>query len=113
VSLTPGTRGFFSRQKLSAMRPGAYLVNTSRGELVDEAALLHALVSGRLAGAALDVLTDEDQAGMAGNPLVGYASENRNLILTPHMGGCTQESIEKTELFLAERLADLLAEKSA
>jgi D-3-phosphoglycerate dehydrogenase len=108
ASLTPETRGFFGKPEFAAMRPGAWLVNTARGELVEEAALLEALESGRLAGAALDVLSGEDAGGMGQHPLVQYARRNANLLITPHLGGCTAESMEKTERFLAEKLVALL-----
>jgi len=109
VNLSEATRGFFGRHAFARMKPGAWFINTSRGELVDEPALLEALRSGRLAGAALDVLCDESVQGMGHHPLVAYARTHHNLIMTPHIGGCTLESMEKTELFLAERLLTLLA----
>ena len=108
ASLTAETRGFFGRREFAAMKLGAWFLNTARGELVDEAALLEALESGRLAGAALDVLAGEDAGGMGQHPLVRYAREHRNLLITPHLGGCTTESMEKTERFLAEKLVALL-----
>lgn len=108
AGLTAETRGFFGRREFGAMKPGAWFLNTARGELVDEAALLEALESGRLAGAALDVLAGEDAGGMGHHPLVRYAREHRNLLITPHLGGCTTESMEKTERFLAEKLVALL-----
>jgi D-3-phosphoglycerate dehydrogenase / 2-oxoglutarate reductase len=109
VSMCDETRGFFGREQLALMKPGAWFVNTSRGELVDEIALLEALESGRLAGAAVDVLGDEDPAGMLSHPLVGYARAHDNLLIAPHIGGCTVESTEKTELFLARKLAPVAA----
>jgi D-3-phosphoglycerate dehydrogenase len=107
VSLTERTRGFFGEEQFAAMKPGAWFVNTARGELVDEAALLRALSSGRLAGAALDVLCDEN-SGIAQNLLVDYSRTHEHLLITPHIGGCTFESMEKTEVFLAGRLSALL-----
>jgi D-3-phosphoglycerate dehydrogenase len=104
VNLCDETRGFFGRQQFAVMKPDVWFINTSRGELVDESALLDALRSGRLAGAALDVLCEERSESMKGHPLVAYAHEHDNLIITPHIGGCTVESMEKTELFLAEKL---------
>ena len=86
------------------MKPGAYFINTSRGELIDEGALLERLASGSIAGAALDVLSNEDSSGMAGHPLVEYARRHNNLIITPHIGGCTVESMGKTERFMAQEL---------
>ena len=60
----------------------------------------------RLAGAALDVLYGEPE--ISGNALVEYAQQNRNLLITPHIGGCTYESFEKTEHFIANKLLDQL-----
>ena len=108
VNLCDETQGFFGREQFAMMKRGAWFINTSRGELVDEQALLDALYSERLAGAALDVLCDESAAGMADHPAVAYARVHDNLIITPHLGGCTVESMAKTECFLAERLLPFL-----
>jgi D-3-phosphoglycerate dehydrogenase len=108
VSLSDQTTGFFGEREFKRMRAGAWFINTSRGELVDEKALLHALASDRLAGAALDVISHENSAGMSGHPLVTYARTHRNLLITPHIGGCTAESMEKTEIFLADKVAAAL-----
>jgi D-3-phosphoglycerate dehydrogenase len=113
VNLCDDTYGFFGREQFLAMQPGSWFINTSRGELIDEAALLDALQSRRLAGAALDVLCQEDASGMRGHPLVEFAKADPRLIITPHIGGCTRESMEKTERFLASRLTALLAAKAA
>jgi D-3-phosphoglycerate dehydrogenase / 2-oxoglutarate reductase len=104
VNLSEKTRGFFGREQFSTMRESAWFINTSRGELVDEAALLDALKSGHLAGAALDVISGEGTERMENHPVVAYALEHENLILTPHIGGCTEESMAQTELFLAEKV---------
>ncbi len=109
VNVTPSTRGFFGRACFEAMKPNAYFVNTARGELIDEDALLEALVSGRLAGAALDVLSSEQMRGSSQPSLVTYAEKHSNLILTPHIGGCTVESMDQTERFLASRLCAWLS----
>lgn len=104
VNLDQGTMGFFGREQFAKMKKGAWFVNTSRGELIDENALLHSLQSGHLRGAALDVLRDEHSVSLHNHPLVAHAREHDNLLITPHIGGCTVESMEKTELFLAEKL---------
>lgn len=104
VNLDAHTRGFFAGPQFAQMRPGATLINTARGELVDEAALLEALESKRLAGAALDVVCDEHLLPLRPNPLIEYARRHPNVLITPHLGGCTFESMEKTELFMAEKL---------
>jgi D-3-phosphoglycerate dehydrogenase / 2-oxoglutarate reductase len=102
VNLSEETRGFFGRREFGLLKPGSFFVNTSRGEVVDEPALIEALRGGRLAGAAVDVVTDEHTPA---NPLIGIP----NLLVTPHIGGCTVESMQKTEAFLAAKVADLLA----
>ena len=111
VNLYAETTGFFGQEQFAQMKHGAWFLNTSRGELVDEPALLEVLQSGRLSGAALDVLTDEQATGMANHPLVRYARGHDNLLLTPHIGGCTVESMEKTELHMARKLYDLFSSK--
>jgi D-3-phosphoglycerate dehydrogenase len=108
VSLTQQTRGFFGKNEFARMKRGAWFVNTSRGELVDESALLAGLLEGRIAGAALDVLCEERSAGMKDHPLVAYARTHENLLITPHIGGCTLESMEQTEEFLAEKVVSFL-----
>ena len=104
VDLNSETRTFFGAAQFAVMKHGACLINTSRGEVIEESALLQALQSGRLGGAALDVLCNERSDGMEDHPLVAYAREHDNLIITPHIGGCTFESMEKTEVFLAQKL---------
>jgi D-3-phosphoglycerate dehydrogenase / 2-oxoglutarate reductase len=106
------TRGLIGRAGFGKMKPGAVLINTSRGGVVDEPALLEALNSGRLAGAALDVLDGEPAIG-PDHPVVSYAREHDNVILTPHIGGNTIESFEKTEVFLAHKVVAALAGSAA
>lgn len=108
ASLTTESRRLIGRLEFARMKQGALLVNTARGALVDEPALLDALRSGPLGGAALDVLADEHTDG--NSELVAYAREHPNLLITPHIGGSTVESREKTERFIAERLAEALAQ---
>ena len=86
LPLLPETRGIVGRRELALLRPGAVLVNTARGELVEESALVDALRSGHLAGAGLDVLAQEPPP--ADHPL--FALEN--VVLTPHSAGPTWES---------------------
>jgi phosphoglycerate dehydrogenase-like enzyme len=86
VPLTAATAGLIGAGELSLMRPTAVLVNTSRGGLLDEAALADALGANRLRGAALDVFADEPAVPRA---LAGL----RNVVLTPHIGGLSERSI--------------------
>jgi phosphoglycerate dehydrogenase-like enzyme len=99
--LTAATRGMIGRRELATIRPGAILVNTSRGGLVDEAALAGALSAGRLAGAALDVFADEPRVPQA-------LTELPSVVLTPHIGGLSVRSIRRmTEAATAQVLAVL------
>ena len=96
VPLTASTRHVIGAPALDRMRPGAVLVNTSRGGLVDEAALVAALRSGRLRGAALDVL--EAEAVDMKDPLAHNTlpiAELDNLVVTPHVAGQTEESLRE------------------
>jgi glycerate dehydrogenase len=82
--LTEQTRSMINAERLSWMKPTAFLLNTSRGRLVDEAALAEALNSGRIAGAGLDVLSAEPPT--AGNPLL----QAKNCLVTPHLAWATR-----------------------
>lgn len=86
--LLPGTRGLIGAERLAAMKPGAVLINSARGGIVDEAACAAALRSGALAGAALDTLEAEPITPETGALFAGI----ENLILTPHIAGVTRES---------------------
>lgn len=110
VHLNEQTRGMIGERALSLMKPGAILLNTSRGAIIDETALLAALKGDRLGGAGLDVidgewLTDDERAR---HPLVVYAREHENLVLTPHIGGATVESIYGARVFMANKIADFI-----
>ena len=82
---TPETRHLMNRERLGRMRPGAFLINTARGDVVDEAALVAALKDGSIAGAGLDVFEKEPQVSPA---LLAM----ENVVLLPHLGSATQET---------------------
>ncbi len=106
VPLDATTERMIGVRELACMKHGAILINTSRGEIVDEAALLAALDSGQIGGAALDVLASElpGPGTMMTHPVVARACGSGNLLITPHIGGGTWDSMRKTEEFMAERL---------
>ena len=103
VPLVAQTRGLVDAARISRMKPGVILINTSRGGVVDEAAVAEALRSGHLGGAALDVFTEEPLP--AGSPLAGCP----NLVLTPHIAGITAESNARVSRLIAQRVLDVLA----
>jgi phosphoglycerate dehydrogenase-like enzyme len=91
VPLLPVTTGLIGARELARMKPGAVLIQASRGGIVDEAALAAALQAGHLAGAAVDVYSTEPPG--ADNPLFALEGEARNRILfTPHIGGVTRQA---------------------
>jgi D-3-phosphoglycerate dehydrogenase len=90
------------------MKGGAVLVNTSRGDIIDESALLRALESGKLAAFGTDVLHNEWRADMRESPVIQYAQTHPNVIITPHLGGCTWKTITDARIFTARKLAHYL-----
>ncbi|MBI4668521.1 MAG: phosphoglycerate dehydrogenase [Elusimicrobia bacterium] len=100
VPLTDGTRRLINRQTLSMMKPGALLINTARGEIVDEEALAETLGSNRLAGAALDVYAKEPPAG---SPILAFSDR---LVLTPHTAASTMETQKRVAEELAYNVVD-------
>jgi (S)-sulfolactate dehydrogenase len=103
VPSTPATRHLIDSSRLAAMKPDAVLINTSRGGVVDEAALASALRAGKLGGAALDVFEREPLP--SGSELANCP----NLVLTPHVAGVTRESNERVSALIATRVAAFLA----
>jgi D-3-phosphoglycerate dehydrogenase len=100
--LMPETQGLFNAEVFRQMKPTAYLINTARGPIVDEAALVHALDAGQFAGAALDVLSQEPPTG---SPLLG----RDDVILTPHMSFYSVESLVELQTKAAEEVVRVLS----
>lgn len=107
LSYTPQTHQIISASFFEAMKAGSYFINTSRGGIVDEQALLQALNDGKLKGAAIDVIKGE-HGSFQSNPLVAYAKKFNNLVITPHIGGNTFESFEKTENFISDKIITVI-----
>jgi len=113
IPLNKGTNRFFSKELFYQMPHGSVFVNTSRGELVDEKALLQCLEDKHLSAAALDVLNGDtcwSEKIPSESLLLKYAKEHNNLIITPHIGGYARESISKTRKFVSEKLLRLIRE---
>ena len=91
--LMPETRGLVNRERLAMMKPTALLINTARGPVVDEAALIEALRTGGIAGAGLDVF--EQEPIDPGNPLLSMD----NVVLTPHIAGITWDTWSRRARF--------------
>jgi D-3-phosphoglycerate dehydrogenase / 2-oxoglutarate reductase len=104
--LMPSTWHMIDERALSSMKPGALLVNTARGGLVDDAALLAALREGRIAGAALDVFESEQDPSL--EPITSQLLECPNLIATAHAGGSSHEALMRTNLIAAENVLAVL-----
>ena len=102
--LMPETRGLFNADAFRQMKPTAYLINTARGPIVDEAALAEALDAGRLAGAALDVMPQEPPIG---SPLLG----RENVVITPHTSFYSEESLLELQRKAAEEVVAVLTGK--
>ena len=100
VPLLPETNNLISQNEISNMKNGVVLINTSRGAIIETKSLIKSLRNGKVAAAAVDVIENENLLLGKNHPLVLYALENKNLIITPHIGGATFESVEKTDLFI-------------
>ncbi len=102
--LSDETRGLLNEQTIAKCKKGVRIINCARGGIVDEAALLKALNSGHVAGAALDVFVEE--------PLKDFTlAKHPNVIATPHLGASTEEAQEKVAIQIAEQIADALKDR--
>jgi D-3-phosphoglycerate dehydrogenase len=99
---TPETVGMFNAARLQRMKPSAYLINTARGGIVDEQALYQTLVSGKLAGAGLDVF--EQEPPPSGHRLF----ELPNVIMAPHVAGVTREAVDRMSVQTARNILSAL-----
>jgi glyoxylate reductase len=107
AALTPENRGLIGEAQLRKMKPNAYIVNTARGQLIDETALARALKEERIAGAALDVFSIEPLP--RDNPL----REAPNVVLAPHQASFARETGERVSYAAAEAIVDLMQGRRA
>jgi len=109
LPLTDETRRLLNGKHLALLPRGAFVVNTARGAIIDENALITLLETRHLGGAAVDVLVDEQLPEQRlQNPFIRYAQKHDNLLITPHIGGATWDSMHRTEVFMAEKLRQFL-----
>ena len=106
-ALTPQTKNLINEERLKLMKPSALLVNTARGGLIDEAALIQALSKRRLAAAALDVISEEPPA--ADHPIIGAARALDNLLVTPHTAWSARQARKRLLSEVAENISAFLA----
>jgi D-3-phosphoglycerate dehydrogenase / 2-oxoglutarate reductase len=102
VPYTPATRGMLSRERIARLRPGAIVINTARGEVVDETALAEALEAGTLAGAGVDVFGCEPPP--ADHPLLRVRAPG--LVLAPHLAGSVFDNVARHAFRNIERVLD-------
>jgi D-3-phosphoglycerate dehydrogenase len=106
----PGNAGFFGADQFAAMKPRSMFINASRGMVVDDISLRDHVLSGHIAGAAIDVFPVEPKA--QGDAFESVLRGLDNVILTPHVGGSTQEAQAEIGWFVAEKLAGFVREGS-
>ena len=106
VHMSDDTRGLIDQRLFASIKPGAIFINTSRGGVIDEEALLEGLRSGRVGAAGLDVLQGEPET--ANHPLVAYARANDNLLITPHCGGYSPDAVRVVCAHAAKKIATAL-----
>lgn len=104
IHLTDQTHGLISREAFTRVKPGIVIINTSRGAIIDEDALIDALGNGTVSAAGLDVIQGEWREDLADHPLIRYARDHSNLIIVPHLGGTTFEAQDMTLQFIAQKL---------
>ena len=104
VNLTAETENLLSAERIKQMKPGCVFVNTSRGELVDESALVRALESGQVAAVGADVVRGEPD--IRTNPLWQYSQKHDNVLITPHIGGFCPEAVDQVVEFSCQRILE-------
>ncbi len=107
LSLNDSSNFLINKKVLSKIKKGVFLVNTARGEVIDEFALCEQIKKGIIKGYATDVLCGEINKGSkfpSKNPLVKLARKGKNIIITPHIGGACSDVMRSTEIFIAKKI---------
>ena len=97
VHLDSTTKNLINKERIFSMKKGSFLINTSRGEIVDEDAIIEAIESKHLAGCGLDVINDEFNTSNKSNKIINASVSYQNLIISPHIAGLTYESETKAQ----------------
>jgi phosphoglycerate dehydrogenase-like enzyme len=108
VHLDKSTKGMVNEHWFDIMKDGVYFINTSRGEIIDEDALLKNLESGKITAAGLDVISGELTDDKNTHPIIKYARNHSNLIVTPHIAGLTYESEAKAARIIIKQIRELI-----
>jgi D-3-phosphoglycerate dehydrogenase len=108
-TLNKETYHMFNNKTLSKFKKNTLLINTSRGEIIDSRSLVSFLKKKKIKGAALDLIENEVLLEKRkNNPLIKYSRKNKNIIITPHLGGYTEESVKKTDLFILKKFTEYI-----
>ena len=97
VHLNDETFKMIDDDVFGSLRDGTYFINTSRGDVIDEASLIRHLENGKILAAGIDVISDEMTGKKSEHPLIKYAQKQNNLIITPHIAGLTYDSERKAQ----------------
>ncbi|MFX1256322.1 MAG: NAD(P)-dependent oxidoreductase [Promethearchaeota archaeon] len=109
IPLEESTVDLVDKEDLALMKSDSFIINTSRGKIINDEALLDALENGKIAGAAVDVLSTENTPSHPySNKLIEYAKKHDNLLITPHIAGSTIESMRMTGLHIAKKVIEII-----
>ena len=103
VPLLPETIHLIGEDEINQMKNGVVIINTSRGAIIESQSLISGLKKGKVSSAAVDVIENEHSSLRKDHPFIKYAKKYDNLIITPHIGGATFESVENTDLFILRK----------
>jgi D-3-phosphoglycerate dehydrogenase / 2-oxoglutarate reductase len=108
VPLLPETIHLIGEDEINQMKNGVVIINTSRGAIIKSQSLISGLKKGKVSSAAVDVIENEHLSLGEAHPFIEYAKNYDNLIITPHIGGATFESVENTDLFILRKYEEEL-----